>query len=70
MIDKTRVLTNVIGLEVYRSELKRTGKGFSGECSCPAFSDWGFWKHLVATALANELGPEPMKQAAGSGAAP
>src|SRR5258707_9035885 len=33
------------------------GKKFSGECSCPAFSDWGFCKHLVATALAaNSLG--------------
>ena len=42
-----------------------TGKKFSGECSCPAFSDWGFCKHLVATALtANDLGPGALEQAA------
>src|SRR5258707_8387993 len=40
------------------------GKKFSGECSCPAFSDWGFCKHLVATALAaNSLGAGALEQA-------
>src|SRR5262249_45622326 len=40
-------------------------RDFSGQCSCPAFSDWGFCKHLVATALtANKLGPEAVQQAA------
>lgn len=65
-IDRSRVLARVIGSEIYRSELKGTGKTFSGSCSCPAFSDWGFCKHLVATALAaNDLGPEAVEQAAG-----
>lgn len=64
-IDRARVLTKVIGSEVYRSELAGGGKKFSGECSCPAFSDWGFCKHLVATALtANDLGPDTLEQAA------
>lgn len=64
-IDSARVLAKVIGSEVYRSELEGTGKKFSGECSCPAFSDWGFCKHLVATALtANDLEPGAMEQAA------
>jgi uncharacterized Zn finger protein len=62
--DRTRVLARVIGSEVYRCELVGAGKKFSGECSCPAFSDWGFCKHLVATALAaNSLGPAALEQA-------
>jgi uncharacterized Zn finger protein len=62
--DGARVLARVIGSEVYRCELFGSGKSFSGECSCPAFSDWGFCKHLVATALtANDLGSEALEQA-------
>jgi uncharacterized Zn finger protein len=62
--DRARVLARVIGSEVYRCELVGTGKKFSGECSCRAFSDWGFCKHLVATALtANSLGSEALEQA-------
>ncbi len=62
--EKIRVLARVIGSEVYRCELVGAGKKFSGGCSCPAFSDWGFCKHLVATALAaNSLGPGALEQA-------
>jgi uncharacterized Zn finger protein len=62
--ERTRVLARVIGSEVYRCELVGAGKKFSGGCSCPAFSDWGFCKHLVATALAaNSLGPGALEQA-------
>ncbi len=62
--DRARVLARVIGSEVYRCELVGMGKKFSGECSCPAFSDWGFCKHLVATALAaNSLGAGALEQA-------
>jgi uncharacterized Zn finger protein len=46
--DGARVRARVIGSEVYRCELVGSGKKFSGKCSCPAFSDWGFCKHLVA----------------------
>src|SRR5216684_671700 len=64
--DRTRVVARVIGSEVYRCELAGMGKKFSGACSCPAFSDWGFCKHLVATALtANSLGSEALEQAFG-----
>jgi uncharacterized Zn finger protein len=63
-IDNARVVARVIGSEVYRSQLDGTGKKFSGECSCPAFSDWGFCKHLVATALAaNALDPGELEKA-------
>lgn len=65
-IDNARVVARVIGSEVYRSQLDGTGKKFSGECSCPAFSDWGFCKHLVATALAaNYLPPGELEKTAG-----
>jgi uncharacterized Zn finger protein len=59
----SRVVARVIGSEVYRCELAGAGKKFSGECSCRAFSDWGFCKHLVAAALtANSLGSEALEQ--------
>jgi uncharacterized Zn finger protein len=54
--DSIRILARVIGSEVYHCELVGAGKKFSGKCSCPAFSEWEFCKHLVATALtANNL---------------
>ena len=62
-IDGDRVLADVSGSEVYRALLERSGKAFDGECSCPAFSDWGFCKHLVATALTiNDLEPGAVEQ--------
>src|SRR5262249_35610132 len=42
-----------------------SGKSFDGECSCPAFSDRGFCKHLVATALTvNDLEPGAIEKSA------
>ena len=51
-LEPGRVLAQVAGTEDYRTELTRRGKEIDGECSCPAFDDWGFCKHMVATALA------------------
>lgn len=51
VIEQGRVLAQVVGTEDYRAELTGHGKDFDGECTCPAFEDWGFCKHLVATAL-------------------
>jgi uncharacterized Zn finger protein len=63
-LDRTRILARVAGSEVYRCELVGVGKKFSGQCSCRAYSDSGFCKHLVATALtANSLGPGMLEQA-------
>lgn len=42
----------IAGTEVYRAKLRGAGGRFTGECSCPAFIDHGFCKHLVAAALA------------------
>jgi uncharacterized Zn finger protein len=65
-VDNARVVARVIGSEVYRSQLDGLGKKFSGECSCRAFADWGFCKHLVATALAaNDLQPGELEKTAG-----
>ena len=56
VIEPGRVLAQVAGTEDYRTELTGHGEDFDGECSCPAFEDWGFCKHMVATALAaNDL---------------
>jgi hypothetical protein len=55
-VEPGRVLAQVTGTEDYRTELKGKGKDIHGECSCPAWEDWGFCKHMVATALtANDL---------------
>ena len=51
-IDRRRVLAQVEGTDDYRTEVTGRGRQIGGECSCPAFSDWGFCKHMVATALA------------------
>jgi hypothetical protein len=54
-----RVVAQVAGTEDYRTELSGRGDNIEGQCSCPAFTDWGFCKHMVATALAaNATGPE------------
>jgi uncharacterized Zn finger protein len=51
-VEEARVLAQVEGSEDYRVELNGRGKAFAGECSCPAYADWGICKHMVATALA------------------
>jgi len=51
-LDARRVLAEVEGSETYRVELKGGGADIGGQCSCPAFEDWGFCKHMVATGLA------------------
>jgi len=51
-MEPDRVLAQVAGTEDYRTELTGRGEDIDGDCSCPAFEDWGFCKHMVATALA------------------
>jgi len=46
------VRARVTGSEVYRTSVTLSGSAIGGECSCPAFIDYGFCKHMVATALA------------------
>jgi uncharacterized Zn finger protein len=47
-----RVLAQVAGTEDYRVTLSGRGRAIDGSCSCRAFEDYGFCKHMVATALA------------------
>jgi len=47
-----RVVAQVFGSEDYRTELKGGGADIDGSCSCRAFEDRGFCKHMVAAALA------------------
>lgn len=59
VIEPERVLAQVAGTEDYRTELRGQGRAIDGECSCRAFVDHGFCKHLVATGLAaNEVGAD------------
>lgn len=52
VVKPERVLAQVTGTEDYRTELRGYGNSIDGECSCPAFEQFGFCKHMVATALA------------------
>jgi hypothetical protein len=62
-----RVVAQVAGTEDYRTVLTGRGTEIDGECSCPAFEDWGFCKHMVATALAaNAAGDGAEAEAAGA----
>src|SRR5216683_7847295 len=51
-LEPDRVLAQVAGTDDYRTVLTGRGRKIGGECSCPAFEDWGFCKHMVAAALA------------------
>lgn len=57
-LEPRRVLARVAGTEDYLVELTGAGEDIGGECSCPAFEDWGFCKHMVATALAANTAAE------------
>jgi uncharacterized Zn finger protein len=58
-VERERIVGQVAGTEDYRTEILGRGKRIDGECTCPAYEDWGFCKHMVALALAaNEAGPD------------
>src|SRR6266478_8411751 len=66
-IERERVLAQVAGTDDYRTVLTGRGGTIDGECSCRAFSGWGFCKHMVATALAaNSLGADADADADGA----
>jgi uncharacterized Zn finger protein len=66
-IEPMRVLAQVAGTEHYRVNLLGAGETIKGECTCPAFDDYGFCKHMVAAALtANEI--DHGSEAGGAGA--
>jgi tetratricopeptide (TPR) repeat protein len=66
-IEPARVVAQVSGTEDYRTVLTGRGKRIGGECSCRAFEEWGFCKHMVAVALmANAEGGEAKAEGAGT----
>jgi tetratricopeptide (TPR) repeat protein len=66
-VEPRRVLAQVAGTEDYRVNLLGKGETIKGECTCPAFDDYGFCKHMVATALAaNESDRGPDSSTAGA----
>jgi uncharacterized Zn finger protein len=65
-IEAQRILAQVAGTDDYRTELRGRGKTIDGNCSCPAFEDRGFCKHMVAAALAaNAAGSDAEAEGAG-----
>ncbi len=51
-VDQDRATAVVHGTRTYRCKLKASGESLQGDCTCPAFEDAGFCKHLVAVGLA------------------
>jgi uncharacterized Zn finger protein len=51
-VESARVVARVSGTEDYRTVLVGHGATIDGECSCPAFEDRGFCKHMVAVGFA------------------
>jgi uncharacterized Zn finger protein len=67
VVEPRRIVAQVAGTEDYRTELSGRDEDIGGECSCPAFDDWGFCKHMVAVALAaNALGDDAEVEASGA----
>src|SRR5882724_6214030 len=50
-VDRRRVVAEVAGGEDYRAVVTGSGASIGGECSCEAFENYGFCKHMVAVAL-------------------
>ncbi|WP_265034414.1 MULTISPECIES: SWIM zinc finger family protein [unclassified Wolbachia] len=46
------VKSKVVGSGVYKVTLRRNGNSLNGECSCPAFENFGPCKHMAATGFA------------------
>ena len=65
-IEPARVVARVAGTEDYRTVVTGQGKRIGGECSCPAFEDWGICKHMVAVALAVNAARGEAAEGAGS----
>ena len=66
-IEPDRVLAQVAGTQDYRTVLTGARMEIDGECSCPAFGNWGFCKHMAATALAaNEAGDDDVADGGGA----
>lgn len=50
-LDEDRATAQVRGTSTYKCKLQASGESILGKCTCPAFEDVGFCKHLVAMGL-------------------
>lgn len=55
-LSAAQVREQVSGTEDYRTTVTGRGVDIGGDCSCPAFSDFGPCKHIAATALSAKDG--------------
>jgi uncharacterized Zn finger protein len=64
-VESDQVVARVSGSEAYRTVVSGQGRDIDGTCTCPAFDDVDFCKHMVATALtANAAGIDAAAQGA------
>jgi hypothetical protein len=64
-IEPARVLAQVTGTEDHRTVLTGRGAKIDGECSCPAFDDWGSastwspprWRRMPQAAMRRRRAP-------------
>jgi SWIM zinc finger len=62
-VESARVLAMVEGSEDYKVVLTGRGHEIGGSCTCRAFEDSGFCKHMVATGLvANAAGDDALRE--------
>jgi len=66
VIESDRVLAQVTGSEDYRTVLTGRGNAIDGHCSCPAYVEWGFCKHMVAVGLAANAAGDAEPEEAGA----
>lgn len=52
IIKPAQVKARAVGTRAYTVKLIRKGERIDGECSCPAFEDFGPCKHMAATGFA------------------
>ncbi len=64
--DADEVVAQGRGGDLYRVQLHGSGADISGACSCPAFADHGWCKHLVAAALAADGSAEGLSDRRGA----
>lgn len=51
-VSDSEIKSKTVGKEIYEVTLRHNGISLGGECSCPAFRNWGPCKHMAATGFA------------------
>jgi uncharacterized Zn finger protein len=65
-VTDSKVTAKCAGTRLYRTKIELKNGSLSGECSCPAFEDFGPCKHMAATCYAvmakNKAGYAPSEE--------